>query len=878
MKTNRALIIGVESYKDPLIGRRPGTIKALREVDLRLRQGGWETRFLQDGATILHERPGLTQILDSFEWLKESGQALVVISSTFEEGRLLPFDTKSQFKMQSSLELAELVKALPPNSGLIIDGAVQEGELEGADWLLSAGPSPHALFSEFGPTKFLHAVVISLNECPLDKPLSVRTFFEAVEKNDAPSVIFQDYQSVESVSILTPPPARTGEEDTAEHQAIDPDQSLHGGRYLDSGRYQLLRVLGEGGIGQVYLAHDEQLGVKRAIKLLKIPDSITDEQRQQIRGRMTQAALAAQTLSERSHHVVRVFDIKTDHNTGLPFTVMEFLSGETLSHRLYHRPLTLDQVFEIGLTLVETMAVAHELKLIHRDLKPENVMLIDRGGSDLFVKLLDFDLVKFDPSEAQVQTQEGQILGTLEYMSPEQLKGQTVDERADVFSLGAILYECFSGVRANPGRSQRELIKTLLDSGVTPLKSVSPKLPDALCALIDRCLSLSLEARPAHAGELLRELSALQDVKPHLSLMTFSAPRFSPHETITPDTITPEPLNVSVPAGESAYNLPIDHEAATLAPHQSSEPRGAVIEVEGAIVEPRGQALNEQATELVGPGHRQGSSVREEQGRSVLLWALIGVILTLLVTWLFKANPRDEAQGLEEPTAATAQVTAPPQATPPPARAEPKELTQLHLLELASPSFAEVHVQHEGSQRRYTGGRLSQQLALFVYEAHFQHLAGDPPRAEWAQAEALRWALTKRVERLKLSRDPKGLIIDQADFERLLSARPPLKSDPKLGEHLVSPEGLLLLGKQSLCKGLEAGDTITELSWKVRGRARLNGSCEGASCAEKIARAHKSAKRYREPLRLTVSYTRWPLEQRAALNPEEGRLTRCVLK
>ena len=169
---------------------------------------------------------------------------------------------------------------------------------------------------------------------------------------------------------------------------------------------------------------------------------------------MIQSAKAAQELSEFSHHVVQVYDIGIDEETEMPFMVMEYLKGITLNERLYRSPvLNLEQIFTVGLTLCETLAIAHQQNVVHRDLKPDNIMLIKRGGSDLFVKLLDFDLVKVESGD--VKTQEGQILGTLEYMSPEQLKGQDIDARADVFALGAILYECFSGVRANPEKSAR---------------------------------------------------------------------------------------------------------------------------------------------------------------------------------------------------------------------------------------------------------------------------------------------------------------------------------------------------------------------------------------------------------------------------------------
>lgn len=862
MMTNRALIIGIESYKDPQLSRRPGTIKALREADLRLRQGGWETRFLHDGASVLHERAGLTQILDSLEWLKDAGQALLLISAQVEDGRLFPFDVKGQFKQQSSLDLKDIAASLPPNSGLIVDGYIPAETALAVTWVLSTGEPPQPLFSEFGPTRFLHAIVVSLNECPLDKPLSVKTFFEAVERNDAPSVIFKDFQSIESISILTPP---AGEAITAEHQAVNPDDSLHGGRYLDNGRYHLLRVLGEGGIGQVYLAQDERLGVKRAIKLLKIPDSITDEQREQIRGRMTQAALAAQTLSERTHHVVQVFDIKTDHTTGLPFTVMEFLSGETLSHRLYRQPLNLEQVFEIGLTLVETMSVAHELKLIHRDLKPENVMLITRDGSDLFVKLLDFDLVKLDPSEAQVKTQEGQILGTLEYMSPEQLKGQPVDERADVFSLGAILYECFSGVRANAGRSQRELIQTLLDTGVKPLASVCPKLPQPLCELIDRTLSLEASARPAHAGELLSALKALQTLRPALSTLTFSSPRFSPHETITPETITPAPSVKSFPLSKGEL------EAETLAPYESSS---ASQGASSAMNEPKSAAISADATRLMSASKGLSKAEVKRATLSSLGWALIGGLLVAAGLWSLGSStledPKPTAQVTEALPKVTVTTSLPPE--------QPKALSQLHLLEVASPEWGGVQVAHEGSKRRYVKGRLSQQLSLFVYEAHFQHLTGDPPRGSWRDSEGLRWALTKRAQGLPMWRDAQGLMVEQADFERLISTRPNLKRDQALGEVLTTKEGLLLLKPELSCKGLEAGDMLTGLSWSVRGRSKLGGRCRSEGCLDQLSAAHAKAKRFREPLRVKITLTRWPLESRGLTSPREELISGCVLR
>ena len=211
-------------------------------------------------------------------------------------------------------------------------------------------------------------------------------------------------------------------------------------------------------------------------------------------------------------------------------------------------------------------------------------------------------------------------------------------------------------------------------------------------------------------------------------------------------------------------------------------------------------------------------------------------------------------------------------------QAQPKELTQLHLLEVAASAWGAAQVAHEGTRRRYQGGRLGEQLSLFVYEAHFQHLTGDPPREVWAQSEALRWALTRRVSGVTMWRDQRGLMVEQADFERLISARPALKRDPALGEVLVTPEGLISLASKQACKGLKVGDTITTLSWSVRGRRKLGGRCEGEACLGQLSRARAKAKRYREPLRVTMTLTRWSLDARGAAAPREETISQCVLR
>ena len=286
------------------------------------------------------------------------------------------------------------------------------------------------------------------------------------------------------------------------------------------GRYKLFDLLGEGGYGQVYMAYDAQLKAKRALKIINLPPSLSPEQARETVERMIQAARTTQELSQLTHNVVQVFDIQLILDQPPLYIVMELLEGATLKERLKRRDLSVSQLLQVADLLLETMAVAHRRGVVHRDLKPENIMITSARHQEVSIKVFDFDLVKVQYSD--VLTREGQILGTLEYMAPEQLKGLPVDPRTDVFSIAAILYECFSGVRANPGATQRELVYTLLVSGVRPLREVAPHLPSDLCQLIDQCLDVEMDRRLTHAGELYDRLQA---IKPQLSdLKTSTSP------------------------------------------------------------------------------------------------------------------------------------------------------------------------------------------------------------------------------------------------------------------------------------------------------------------------------------------------------------------
>jgi serine/threonine protein kinase len=878
----RALIIGIEKYKDPHLKRRVGTTRALREVSLRLTQGGWETRFLSDESSTLQDRPGLTHILEAISWLKSSETSLLILSGEVLSGRFYPYDARSQFLSQTTLMIKDLIDELPRSSGVILDGLSTPQDLEGVDWSLCAGQQEAEglnLFSEYGPTCFLHAIVVSLNQCPLDQPLSVRNFFNAVKDNDAPSTSFHNYSSIESVSILTPTSiSQIGVESDPELDvsslSID-EQATYGGRFLERGRYQLLRVLGEGGIGQVYLSQDHHLKIKRAIKVLKIPDQLTEPQQEQIRGRMLQSVRAAQTLSEHSHHVVQVFDFRIDGALELPYIVMEYLDGVTLSRRIYNNPLSLEQVFEVGLTLAETIAIAHEHKVIHRDLKPENIMLIDRKGTPLFVKLLDFDLVKVEFSE--VKTQEGQILGTLEYMAPEQLKGMEIDERADVYSLAAILYECFSGARANSGQSQRELIKTLLDTGVTPLEQVAPHLPLPICQLINRSLSLDPTDRPPDGRTFYTALDALKSYKKALSNLLTPMPLAQINSSSSGGrALTPKTYDHLLSDTPDIHSDTLNYRDVSSSPIEEKVTKEEKIknaDAEGLAYVDDPEALADQSTleERSPKGLTSSTSVKSHVISFIIIGALFGGLLAISSIIKYSKPPPETPQEPSKPlTSLTSQ---------PPPNESPTALPPLNLLPVPSANWGSVQVDVLDGMRRYQGGRLQDQVARFVYEHYFKVIPGDPPHPAWSDLSGLRWRLLKRAPLNQVMRMSNVLIYPQALYELNLTQRPEVTSSALFGEVIVLDQGLLTLDQQGACKNLEPNTLVTAGSWVVPGYRRLNGQCEAKNCLKRALTAYKKAKRQRarSRIRLTFTVERYLAEAEEQHHTTEGRI-KCALK
>lgn len=267
------------------------------------------------------------------------------------------------------------------------------------------------------------------------------------------------------------------------------------------GPYEILSRIGAGGMGEVFLARDTRLGRNVAIKLLP-PELAANAQ---FRSRFEREA---KTISQLNHpHICTLHDIGTED--GSSYLVMELVSGESLSEVLSRRPLPPADVLRYGAQIAEALAAAHSAGVVHRDLKPGNVMITKSGA-----KLLDFGLAKSsvidvdadDATQHKPLTQEGTILGTFQYMAPEQLEGEEADARTDIFALGALLYEMATGVRAFGGKTKTSLIAAIVKEQPPPISQLQPLAPAALQHVIDRCLAKDRDERWQSARDVAAEL------------------------------------------------------------------------------------------------------------------------------------------------------------------------------------------------------------------------------------------------------------------------------------------------------------------------------------------------------------------------------------
>ena len=264
------------------------------------------------------------------------------------------------------------------------------------------------------------------------------------------------------------------------------------------GPYEIESPLGAGGMGEVYRARDTRLDRTVAVKILPAHLSENDLAKQ----RFDREARAISSLNH--PNICTLYDV--GHQDGVDYLVMEFLEGETLADRLRHGPLTAEQVLKCGIQTCEGLEKAHKSGVIHRDLKPGNIMLTKTAA-----KLLDFGLAKSvaaesvpassltmtssGPSPSRPLTAEGTMLGTFQYMSPEQVEGKEADERSDIFALGAVLYEMATGKRAFEGKTTASVIAAVLERDPPPVSTVQPMSPPALDRVVKTCLAKDPDER-----------------------------------------------------------------------------------------------------------------------------------------------------------------------------------------------------------------------------------------------------------------------------------------------------------------------------------------------------------------------------------------------
>jgi Tol biopolymer transport system component len=272
------------------------------------------------------------------------------------------------------------------------------------------------------------------------------------------------------------------------------------------GPYEIISQLGAGGMGEVYRARDTRLDRTVAIKIL--PRHLSDNI--ELRQRFEREAHAASALNH--PNVCTIHDI--GHQDGIDFLVMELIEGETLSERLKKGTLPTDQVLRYAVQIANALDKAHRAGIVHRDLKPGNIMLTRAGA-----KLLDFGLAKLRgnnskiapsltslPTERVSITAEGAILGTFQYMAPEQLEGGDADARTDIFAFGAVVYEMATGKRAFTGASQASLITAIMSVDPPPISEHQPMSPPALNRIVKRCLAKDPDERWQTAHDLMEEL------------------------------------------------------------------------------------------------------------------------------------------------------------------------------------------------------------------------------------------------------------------------------------------------------------------------------------------------------------------------------------
>src|SRR5713101_4278834 len=284
------------------------------------------------------------------------------------------------------------------------------------------------------------------------------------------------------------------------------------------GPYEIQSPLGAGGMGEVYKARDTRLDRTVAVKILPSHLSENPEAKQRF-------DREARTISSLNHpNICTLHDV--GHKDGVDYLVMEYLEGETLGDRLRKGPLTVEQVLKYGIEICEGLEKAHRSGVVHRDLKPGNIMLTKTGA-----KLMDFGLAKASvaspaatsgltatlttPPGSHPLTAQGMVVGTFQYMAPEQVEGKEADARSDIFALGAVLYEMATGKRAFEGKTPASAMAAVLEREPAPISSLQPTAPPALERLVKTCLDKDPDERWQTAHDVKLQLRQISEGRSH---------------------------------------------------------------------------------------------------------------------------------------------------------------------------------------------------------------------------------------------------------------------------------------------------------------------------------------------------------------------------
>ena len=269
------------------------------------------------------------------------------------------------------------------------------------------------------------------------------------------------------------------------------------------GHYRLVRKLGQGAMAEVYLAEDLEAGRSVALKLLN--PALT--QNEDLVHRFQQEARWASLV--RHPNIIRIFEVGEDE--GRHYLAAEYVEGETLRQKMSRGAFPLVECADIAIAIAEALEAAHREWIVHRDIKPENVILATDGA----VKVLDFGLAKLSRGPAgRKSTQPGTVVGTLQYVAPEQALGLGVDPRADIFSLGVVLYEMIAGEPPFQAEALRHLLKEILELDPPPLRRAGATLPPSLSDLVNTALKKDPEERHQSARAFA---IALRDLRPGLA-------------------------------------------------------------------------------------------------------------------------------------------------------------------------------------------------------------------------------------------------------------------------------------------------------------------------------------------------------------------------